>query len=69
MDQGFRHITISLTPALLVGFGLALVLFAGLRERFALSRMPKPLQGTVSGLITAGLMALAFQGFLKLGEG
>jgi electron transport complex protein RnfA len=46
-----------------VGFGLALVLFAGMRERFALSRMPKVLQGTASGLIVAGLMALAFQGF------
>ena len=46
-----------------VGFGLALVLFAGLRERFAVSRMPKVLQGTASGLIVAGLMALAFQGF------
>jgi electron transport complex protein RnfA len=46
-----------------VGFGLALVLFAGMRERFALTRMPKVLQGTASGLIVAGLMALAFQGF------
>lgn len=49
-----------------VGFGLALVLFAGLRERFVISRMPKVLQGTASGLITAGLMALAFQGFKGL---
>jgi electron transport complex protein RnfA len=49
-----------------VGFALALVLFAGLRERFALTRMPKALQGTASGLITAGLMALAFQGFKGL---
>jgi electron transport complex protein RnfA len=49
-----------------VGFGLALVIFAGIRERFALSRMPKVLQGTASGLITAGLMALIFQGFKGL---
>jgi electron transport complex protein RnfA len=48
------------------GFALALVLFAGLRERFALSHMPKVLQGTASGLITAGLMALAFGGFKGL---
>ena len=48
------------------GFGLALVLFAGMRERFALTKMPKVLQGTASGLITAGLMALAFQGFKGL---
>ncbi|MBD3336790.1 MAG: RnfABCDGE type electron transport complex subunit A [Candidatus Eisenbacteria bacterium] len=49
-----------------LGFALALVLFAGLRERFALTRMPKALQGTASGLITAGLMALAFEGFKGL---
>jgi Na+-translocating ferredoxin:NAD+ oxidoreductase subunit A len=49
-----------------IGFGLALVLLAGLRERFALTRMPKVLQGTASGLITAGLMALAFEGFKGL---
>lgn len=49
-----------------IGFGLALILFAGMRERFALTNMPKPLQGTASGLITAGLMALAFQGFKGL---
>jgi electron transport complex protein RnfA len=48
------------------GFGLALVLFAGMRERFSLTRMPKVLQGTASGLITAGLMALVFQGFKGL---
>jgi electron transport complex protein RnfA len=48
------------------GFGLALVLFAGIRERFAVSRIPRPLQGTALGLITAGLMALAFQGFKGL---
>jgi electron transport complex protein RnfA len=49
-----------------VGFGLALILFAGIRERFVLSRMPKVLQGTASGLIVAGLMALIFQGFKGL---
>jgi len=46
-----------------VGFGLALVLFAGLRERFPISRIPEPLQDTAIALITAGLMALAFLGF------
>ncbi len=49
-----------------VGFGMALVIFAGIRERFAHTHLPKPLQGTASGLITAGLMALAFQGFKGL---
>ena len=46
-----------------VGFGLALVLFAGLRERFRISRIPQPLQETAIALITAGLMSLAFLGF------
>ena len=58
----FIH-TLVFSFASAVGFGLALVLFAGMRERFALTRMPKVLQGTASGLIVAGLMALAFQGF------
>ncbi len=49
-----------------VGFGLALVIFAGIRERFVLSKMPSVLQGTASGLIVAGLMALVFQGFKGL---
>lgn len=47
-----------------VGFTLALVLFAGLRERFEITDIPKPLQGTAIGLATAGLMALAFFGFV-----
>ncbi|MBF0225469.1 MAG: electron transport complex subunit RsxA [Desulfobacterales bacterium] len=45
------------------GFGLALVLFAGLRERILLARVPKPLQDTSIGLVTAGLIALAFFAF------
>nr|HID60185.1 electron transport complex subunit RsxA [Desulfobacterales bacterium] len=48
------------------GFSMALVLFAGLRERMALSRVPGPLEGTAIGLITAGLMSLAFLGFLGM---
>lgn len=43
-----------------VGFGLALVLFAGVRERILLARVPKPLQDTSIGLITAGIIALSF---------
>ena len=49
-----------------LGFALALVLFAGLRERFAVSRIPVALQGTAIGLITAGMMSLAFLGFLGM---
>ncbi|CAN2041109.1 SoxR (2Fe-2S) reducing system protein RsxA [Candidatus Magnetomoraceae bacterium gMMP-15] len=46
-----------------VGFGLALILFAGVRERVILSRVPKALQDTSIGLVTAGIIALAFMGF------
>jgi len=46
-----------------VGFGLALVLFAGIRERINLARVPKPLQDTSIGLITAGIIALTFMSF------
>ena len=48
------------------GFSLALVLMAGIRERFALVNIPKPFEGTAIGLITAGLIALAFFGFIGL---
>jgi len=46
-----------------VGFGLALVLFAGVRERINLARVPKPLQDTSIGLVTAGMLSLAFFAF------
>jgi Na+-translocating ferredoxin:NAD+ oxidoreductase subunit A len=46
-----------------VGFGLALVLFAGLRERISLARVPKPLRDTSIGLVTAGMIALTFFAF------
>ena len=46
-----------------VGFGLALILFAGVRERIILARVPKPLQDTSIGLVTAGLLSLAFFAF------
>ncbi|OQY52667.1 MAG: electron transport complex subunit RsxA [Desulfobacteraceae bacterium 4572_89] len=46
-----------------VGFGLALVLFAGVRERINLARVPKALQDTSIGLVTAGIIALTFMSF------
>jgi electron transport complex protein RnfA len=45
------------------GYGFALVLFAGVRERILLARVPKPLQDTSIGLVTAGLFSLAFFAF------
>lgn len=46
-----------------VGFSLALILFAGLRERLLISPVPKAMRGTSIALITAGIMSLAFLGF------
>jgi electron transport complex protein RnfA len=49
-----------------LGFTLAIVLFAGIRERLELSDIPKPLQGFPIAMITAGLMSVAFLGFQGL---
>ena len=46
-----------------IGFGLALTLFAGLREQMNLVNVPKGMRGTPIALITAGLLAMAFMGF------
>lgn len=49
------------------GFALALILFAGIRERLALRHVPRCLAGAPIALITAGILALAFLGFAGLG--
>ena len=46
-----------------LGFGLAMLLFSGLRERMDLCDTPLPFRGTAIGLVTAGLLSLAFMGF------
>jgi electron transport complex protein RnfA len=46
-----------------VGFGLALILFAGVRERILLARVPRPLQDTSIALVTAGIISLSFYAF------
>ena len=48
------------------GFGIVLVMFASLRERIAFADVPRHFQGAPIGLVTAGLMALAFMGFSGL---
>lgn len=48
------------------GFGLVLVMFAAMRERLAFAGVPEHFRGAPIGLITAGLMALAFMGFTGL---
>jgi electron transport complex protein RnfA len=52
-----------------LGFTLAMVLFAGLRERTDLCPVPKSFQGTALALVTAGLLSLAFMGFAGLVKG
>ena len=49
-----------------LGFGLAMVLFAGLREQLALNNVPKAFRGIPIALITASLLAMAFMGFSGL---
>ena len=46
-----------------LGFGLALIMFAGIRESLALVNVPKAMKGTPIALIVAGIMAMAFMGF------
>lgn len=50
-----------------IGFALALVIFAGIREQLAMTNVPKGLQGAPIALITAGLLAMAFMGFSGIG--
>lgn len=49
-----------------VGFSLVLILFAAMRERIAVADVPTPFKGASIGMITAGLMSLAFMGFSGL---
>jgi electron transport complex protein RnfA len=64
VDEGYNLLdTLIFSVASAAGFGLALILFAGIRERFEISRIPKELQGTGIGLVTAGLIALSFFAF------
>ncbi|MEO8464282.1 MAG: Rnf-Nqr domain containing protein [Gammaproteobacteria bacterium] len=46
-----------------IGFGLALILFAGLRERLAHADVPVPFRGAAIAFVTAGIVSLAFLGF------
>ena len=46
-----------------IGFALALIIFAGIREQLAMTQVPKGMKGTPIALVTAGLLAMAFMGF------
>ena len=49
-----------------IGFGLALVIFSGIREKLAHANPPRCFRGVALALVTAGLLALAFMGFSGL---
>lgn len=52
-----------------LGFALALVIFAGIREHLSLMDIPKGMQGMPIALVTAGLLAMAFMGFSGVNNG
>lgn len=52
-----------------LGFGLALIVFAGLREQMSMVKIPRGMRGMSIALVTAGLLALAFMGFGGMDKG
>jgi len=66
-DEGYNFIqSIINGVGAAIGFTLAIVLFAGIRERLERNNIPKAFKGFPIALITAGLMAIAFLGFSGL---
>ena len=49
-----------------LGFGLALILFSGIREQLDLAKVPKGMKGVPVAFIVAGILAMAFMGFANL---
>jgi electron transport complex protein RnfA len=52
-----------------IGFALAMILFAGIREQLSLVNVPKGMEGMSIALVTAGLLAMAFMGFSGVDKG
>ena len=52
-----------------IGFALAMILFAGIREQLSLVNIPKGMDGMAIALVTAGLLAMAFMGFSGVDKG
>ena len=51
------------SASIAVGFALALIIFAGIREQLDLTGVPKGMKGVPIALVTAGILAMAFMGF------
>lgn len=58
--------TVIYSTSIAVGFALALVLFAGIRERLEVEEVPQGMRGVPIALIAAGLLAMAFMGFANV---
>ena len=58
--------TVVYSVSIAVGFAIALVLFAGIRERLETEDVPEGMRGVPIALITAGLLAMAFMGFANV---
>ncbi len=67
IQEGYNLIeTIINSAGAAIGFSLAIVLFAGIRERLELSDIPEAFKGFPIALFTASLMSMAFMGFVGL---
>ena len=68
VDQGLTLAeTLLLAIGAALGFGIAIVAFAALRERIVAAAVPAPFRGPPLALVTVGFMALAFYGFRGVG--
>ena len=54
------------SASIAIGFALALILFAGIREQLELTGTPRGMKGVPIALVTAGILAMAFMGFNNL---
>lgn len=63
----FESVFFALAAA--IGFGLALVIFSGIREKLEHANPPRSFRGIALALVTGGLLALAFMGFSGLDKG
>jgi electron transport complex protein RnfA len=61
-EYNFMHALVA-SCSYAIGYAMALILFAGLRERILIARVPRPLQDTSIALVTAGIISLTFFAF------
>ena len=67
VQKNFDLLTTAIySTSIAVGFALALILFAGIRERLEVEEVPQGMRGVPIALIAAGLLAMAFMGFANV---